>query len=83
MRQLKQHKPLINTIKAFEIVCGIIIIIGFFLVFGSIGGCEHGSLSEGRAIMYSVIGLVMSAAGALGVRWFSQFEDEEDDEDDE
>ena len=80
MRNLKQHKPLINTIKAFEIVCGIIIIIGFFLVFGSIGGCEHGSLSEGRAIMYAVIGLVMAAAGALGVRWFSQFEDEDDDD---
>lgn len=81
MRNLKQHKPLINTVRAFEIVCGIIIIIGFFLVFGSIGGCEHGSLSEGRAIMYAVIGLVMAAAGALGVRWFSQFEDEDNDDD--
>lgn len=79
MRQLKQ-KPVLNTVKSFEIACGIIIAIGFFLTIGAVGGCEHGTLSEGKAIMYSVIGLVMSAAGAIGARWFSQFDGIEDDE---
>ncbi|MBQ6127073.1 hypothetical protein IJI69_00280 [Candidatus Saccharibacteria bacterium] len=79
MRQLKQ-KPVLNTAKSFEIACGIIVAIGFFLAIGAVGGCEHGTLSEGKAIMYSVIGLVMAAAGALGARWFSKFEDDDNEE---
>lgn len=78
MRQLKQ-KPVLNTVKSFEIACGIIVAIGLFLAIGAVGGCERETLSEGRAIMYSVIGLVMATAGALGLRWFSQFEDSEDE----
>lgn len=82
--RMPKKKPFLTTIKALEVICGIIILIGFFLAIGSIGGCERGTLSEGKAIMYGVIGLIMAAAGALGARWFSSFDEpDEDDEDDE
>ena len=79
MRQLKQ-KPFLMTVRAFMIVCGIIAIIGFFLIGGAMGACDNGAMSIGRAIMYIVIGMVMCVGGALGVGWFSNFEDDEDDD---
>ena len=79
MRNLKQ-KHILNTIKSFKITCAIIIFGGFFLVFGSVCACEYGTLSEGHCIQYAVIGLVMAAAGAIGVRWFSQFEEDDEEE---
>lgn len=82
MRQLNQ-KSCIHTIRAFETICGIITLIGFLLAIGAVGGCEQGTLSEGKSIMYGVIGLVLAAAGAFGIRWFSQFDGIEDDENDE
>ena len=85
MRNPKNMTPHIkcikfDSIKFLVLISKVIAIIGFFLIGGAMGGCDNGALSIGKAIMYIVIGRVISIAGVLAVKYFDEFEDDNNDE---
>lgn len=82
MRNPKHMKPNIefDSKKFLVFISKIIAIIGFFLIFGSIGGFERGSLDCGKFITYFATGVCICVAGVLAVKYFDTFEDDDDDE---
>lgn len=82
MRNPKNMTPHIefDSVKFLEFISKVITLIGFFLVFGSIGGFERGSLDCGKFITYFAIGVCICAAGVLAVKYFSEFDDDDDDD---
>lgn len=82
MRNPKHMTPHIefDSSKFLVFISKIIALIGFFLVFGSIGGFERGSLDCGQFITYFAIGVCICAAGVLAVKYFAEFADDDDDD---
>lgn len=51
--------------KRFKTACGIVCVLGFLLMLGTAGASDFNEISFCRALIQSVISLVMFAGGAF------------------
>ena len=63
------------TLKGLKILAGIIVFFGILLALGAVGGCDHGAMPVGRALIYVVCGGCACIGGLLAIAFFDQFID--------
>jgi hypothetical protein len=54
--------------RFLQITFGLIMFLGFFILFGTVGASDTETITLNRALIQSVIGLVILGIGVVGVK---------------
>ena len=57
---------LVKLMKIASIVCGVIAVLGFIYVLGSVGALDNDSISIAQGFKQCLIGVVALVGGSLG-----------------